>query len=68
LVFKKVEHQRKLTLVFAVDVKHIHDLTDVFRENGIDARGVHGKTHHMERQELLKGFKRGEFPVLINCG
>lgn len=60
--------ERKSTLVFCVDLKHVAGLTAKFRQYGLDARFVTGDTHKIERGEILDAFKRGEFPVLLNCG
>lgn len=59
---------RKSTLVFCVDLAHVAGLTQKFRQYGLDARFVTGDTHKLERGEILDAFKRGEFPVLLNCG
>ncbi|KPM36411.1 hypothetical protein AK830_g10143 [Neonectria ditissima] len=59
---------RKSTLVFCVDVAHVTELTQKFREHGFDARYVTGDTPRVERGETLDAFRRGEFPVLVNCG
>lgn len=59
---------RKSTLVFCVDLNHVTGLTAKFRQYGLDARFVTGDTHKIERGEILDAFKRGEFPVLLNCG
>lgn len=59
---------RKSTLVFCVDLAHVAGLTQKFRQYGLDARFVTGDTHKRERGEILDAFKRGEFPVLLNCG
>lgn len=59
---------RKSTLVFCVDLNHVAGLTAKFRQHGLDARFVTGDTHKINRGEILDAFKRGEFPVLINCG
>lgn len=59
---------RKSTLVFCVDLAHVFDLTNKFREHGFDARFVTGDTPRVERGEILDAFKQGEFPVLVNCG
>ncbi len=59
---------RKSTLVFCVDLAHVAGLTQAFREHGIDAKFVTGDTEKVERSNRLEGFKRGEFPVLVNCG
>ncbi|KAF1811496.1 P-loop containing nucleoside triphosphate hydrolase protein [Eremomyces bilateralis CBS 781.70] len=59
---------RRSTLVFCVDVKHVSQTTATFRDHGIDARFITGDTRAGVRSERLDGFKRGEFPVLVNCG
>lgn len=59
---------RLSTLVFCVDVKHVVDLTAMFRRHDIDARYVTSATPAKERSELLDAFKGGQFPVLLNCG
>jgi hypothetical protein len=56
------------TLVFAVNIHHIVSLTNAFRDIGIDARFVHEGIHVRDREEIYQAFRRGEFPVLINCG
>ncbi|KIO24974.1 hypothetical protein M407DRAFT_25721 [Tulasnella calospora MUT 4182] len=58
---------RKSTLVFCVNISHVKAVTAVFREAGVDARYITGSTPVVERKELLDGFRRGEFPVLVNC-
>lgn len=60
--------ERKSTLVFCVDVAHVEALTQKFRDYGYDARYVTGDTPKVERGEILRSFRNGEFPVLINCG
>lgn len=60
--------ERKSTLVFCVDIKHLMGLTTTFRNYGIDARFVTGETKKQSRSEILDAFKAGEFPVLLNCG
>ncbi|KAI0406111.1 P-loop containing nucleoside triphosphate hydrolase protein [Xylaria palmicola] len=59
---------RKSTLVFCVDLAHVAGLTRAFRQHGIDARFVTGDTSKVDRSDRLDAFKRGEFPVLVNCG
>ncbi|KAG5960657.1 hypothetical protein E4U58_004580 [Claviceps cyperi] len=61
-------HDRKSTLVFCVDLAHVAALTSRFRQYGYDARFVTGETPRLDRSEILDAFKRGEFPVLVNCG
>ncbi|KAL2267541.1 hypothetical protein VTJ83DRAFT_4818 [Remersonia thermophila] len=59
---------RKSTLVFCVDLSHVAALTQRFRHHGVDARFITGDTAPRDRAERLEAFKRGEFPVLVNCG
>ncbi|KAJ6786743.1 hypothetical protein PWT90_01999 [Aphanocladium album] len=59
---------RKSTLVFCVDLAHVAGLTRTFHEHGHDARFVTSDTPRAERADLLAAFKRGQFPVLVNCG
>lgn len=58
---------RKSTLVFCVDIKHVEDLVQQFRDLGVQAYGVTGKTSKTERKDLLDRFRAREFPVLVNC-
>ncbi|KAK0245542.1 P-loop containing nucleoside triphosphate hydrolase protein [Armillaria nabsnona] len=58
---------RKSTLVFCVNVAHVHSLTQAFRQFGIDARYVYAKTPAPERKALVAAFKAGKFQVLVNC-
>ena len=60
--------QRKSTLVFCVDLNHVASLTSMFRRHGIDAQYITGATKKRVRGERLDAFKKGEFPVLLNCG
>ena len=59
---------RSSTLVFCVDIAHVVGLTQKYREHGFDARYVTGDTPKVQRGEILEAFKKGEFPVLVNCG
>lgn len=59
---------RKSTLVFCVNLTHLRDLTQAFREAGVDARYVYSGTPATERRALVTSFRSGGFPVLLNCG
>jgi ATP-dependent helicase IRC3 len=59
---------RKSTLIFCVDVAHIHDLTATFLRHGVEAKFVTGSTNSPDRHKILEGFKQREYPVLLNCG
>lgn len=58
----------KSTLIFAVDIQHIEDLTLHFKAQGINAMGIHSKTPIHERKGILELFRDGKIAVLINCG
>ncbi|KAI0322660.1 P-loop containing nucleoside triphosphate hydrolase protein [Amylostereum chailletii] len=55
------------TLVFCVNIAHVRELTKVFRAYGLDARYVYSGTPLVERKELVRAFRAGEYPVLLNC-
>ncbi|WRT65471.1 uncharacterized protein IL334_002414 [Kwoniella shivajii] len=58
---------RRSTLCFCVNLEHVADLTEAFVTAGIDARYVSGKTERNELKSITDAFRRGDFPVLINC-
>ncbi|EPQ29959.1 uncharacterized protein PFL1_02631 [Pseudozyma flocculosa PF-1] len=64
---ERARGQRRSTLVFAVNVQHVEDLTRTFCDAGIEARCLHGGTPMLERRQLLQDFRAGRFPVLVNC-
>jgi ATP-dependent helicase IRC3 len=68
LAWKERAGDRKATLVFCVDVRHILDLTAAFRRHGVESHFVTGETPTKSRSATLDAFKRGEYPVLLNCG
>lgn len=68
LAWKERAAGRESTLVFCVDVRHIHELTATFLSHGVQAKFVTGETSAKNRSDILEGFKRREFPVLLNCG
>lgn len=59
---------RKSTVVFAVDIAHAEELTNVFRRHGFDARVLSSRTNDAERAQLLADFRARKFPVIVNCG
>lgn len=58
---------RRSTLVFCVDLNHVANLTQAFRNAGIDARSISSISASKARKATLDGFHSGEFPVLVNC-
>ncbi|KAJ4354209.1 putative ATP-dependent helicase IRC3 [Didymosphaeria variabile] len=59
---------RNSTIVFCVDLSHVTNLTAKFRQYGIAAEFVTGDTPSRIRSARVDAFKRGNFPVLLNCG
>ena len=59
---------RKSTLVFCVDTAHVRSLSAKFNEYGIEARCITGKDRVSVRSDRLDAFRKGAFPVLLNCG
>lgn len=59
---------RKSTLVFCVDINHAKELTQTFRNSGVDARYITSKTPKDVRSNQLLAFQNQEFPILVNCG
>ncbi|KAJ4289117.1 putative ATP-dependent helicase IRC3 [Kalmusia sp. IMI 367209] len=60
--------ERKSTIVFCVDLSHVTNLTATFRNFGIAAEFVTGDTPDRLRSARVDAFRRGDFPVLLNCG
>ncbi|CCL99024.1 uncharacterized protein FIBRA_01033 [Fibroporia radiculosa] len=58
---------RKSTLVFCVNLAHVRELTNAFRDAGMDARYVYSGTPVAERKILVESFRAGQFPILVNC-
>ena len=58
----------KKTLVFNVSIEHTLNMTEAFRAAGIEAEALTSNTPPEEREDILKRFKEGSFPVLNNCG
>ena len=56
------------TLVFNVSIKHAENMNQAFLDAGISSRVITSKTKKDEREEILRGFTRGDFNVLNNCG
>jgi superfamily II DNA or RNA helicase len=58
---------RKSTVVFSASLHYVKDLVRAFRAEGIPARSVCSKTSAEKRSETIESFKKGDFPVLVNC-
>lgn len=58
----------KSLLGFCVSVQHMKDLSQLFRENNVNAQYVSGETKSSERDAIVTDFKTGKIQVLFNCG
>jgi superfamily II DNA or RNA helicase len=54
-------------IAFVSDVKHVHDMAAEFNRQGIEAHGIWGAMPIKERQELVRGYKMGDFPAVVSC-
>lgn len=55
-------------IAYCVSVEHARKTAGAFRAAGISARHLSGGTPAGERREILLGFRRGDFQVLVNVG
>lgn len=55
-------------LVFNVNIEHSDTMARAFTAAGISSFSITSKTKDFDRVKILDGFKRGDFPVLNNCG
>ncbi|RME59697.1 MAG: excinuclease ABC subunit UvrB [Candidatus Dadabacteria bacterium] len=61
----KVINRGERALVLTLTKKMAERLSEFFRENQIRCKYLHSDINAIERVEILKGLKRGEFDVLI---
>ncbi|MBQ8032620.1 MAG: excinuclease ABC subunit UvrB, partial [Elusimicrobiaceae bacterium] len=67
LVDKINEHKKRgeRTLVLALTKKTAEDLSEYFVQKNIKTRYLHSDIESLERVEILKQFKQGDFDVLV---
>ncbi|GAV29225.1 hypothetical protein PMKS-002707 [Pichia membranifaciens] len=65
---KQFPNNMNSLLAFCVNVAHMQTLSQLFRENGINAQYVSGETKNSERDSIVADFRNGKIPVLFNCG
>ena len=63
-ILERVEKKERI-LVVTLTKKMAEDLTEYLAEKGIRVRYMHHNVETMERVELLKDLRRGEFDVLV---
>ncbi len=54
-------------IAFTVDVAQAEELAEKFRQAGVSAISLDGKTPDAERQVAMDRFARGEIKILTNC-
>ena len=64
--WKKYASDRK-TIVFTVNVAHSVAVVEKFKEAGIPAAHIDGKTDQGVREQILKDYSDGVYKVLSNC-
>ena len=62
---EEVTKKDERVLVTTLTKKMAQDLTDYFVEAGVRARYLHSDIKTLERHELIKGLRTGEFDVLV---
>ena len=55
------------TLIFCVNIEHVTNTVAAFMEAGIKAHGITSETKKEEREWILREFRGGSFPVLVNA-
>ncbi|MBQ7761766.1 MAG: excinuclease ABC subunit UvrB [Clostridia bacterium] len=60
----RVERGDKV-LVTTLTTKMAEDLTEFIRGNGVSAKYIHHNVDTMERMEIIRGLRTGEFDVLV---
>lgn len=65
--WEKIARDRP-TLVFCASVEHAHHSAELFRQAGITAAAVDGKTENYERARIFKDFAAGDLQVITNMG
>jgi excinuclease ABC subunit B len=63
-VAKRVERDERI-LVTTLTIKMAEDLTDYLLEHGVKARYMHANIETLDRIEIIRGLRTGEFDVLV---
>jgi excinuclease ABC subunit B len=63
-VAKRVEHGERV-LITTLTIKMAEDLTDYLLENGVKARYMHANIETLDRIQIIRGLRTGEFDVLV---
>ena len=57
--------KRSTGLCYHIDEKMAEDLTDYFKELGIKVKYLHSDVKTLERTEIIRDLRLGEFDVLV---
>jgi excinuclease ABC subunit B len=63
-VAKRTEHSERV-LITTLTIKMSEDLTDYLLERGIKARYMHSNIETLDRIQIIRGLRTGEFDVLV---
>lgn len=57
----------KTAICYCVNVEHSIRVAEEFNNAGIAAKHCDGKTHRLEREEIVEDFRRGKYKILCNA-
>ncbi|MGH3087359.1 MAG: excinuclease ABC subunit UvrB [Rubrobacteraceae bacterium] len=63
-VAKRVEHEERV-LITTLTIKMAEDLTDYLLEHNVRARYMHANIETLDRIQIIRGLRTGEFDVLV---
>ena len=63
-VAKRVEHGQRV-LITTLTIKMAEDLTDYLLEHNVKARYMHANIETLDRIQIIRGLRTGEFDVLV---
>jgi excinuclease ABC subunit B len=63
-VAKRVEHEERV-LITTLTIKMAEDLTDYLLGHGVKARYMHANIETLDRIQIIRGLRTGEFDVLV---
>ncbi len=64
-VIHEVTKRNERTLITTLTKKMAEDLTEYYRGLGIRVKYLHSEVHTLDRIELIRGLRKGEFDVLV---
>jgi ATP-dependent DNA helicase RecQ len=60
-----LRRQRGSGIVYAATIKHVHEIADLLRAEGLPATHYHGRLAARERHANQDAFMRGEIPIMV---